>query len=135
MTLVDKDPNFVVFPHNLSKYKLVEDLPPRIETLEDLPSNIDEWLMYFPQAKPRVSGSDMYTTLLIGLSIPLPKLVKNLSAWMWNKQFGLWKAYLQLEQPSSLSWLLFSTQSMDVEHVKDAISVLIEIFLLAYVGR
>jgi len=64
--------------------------------------------------------------LLIGLSISLPKLVKNLSTWMRNKRYGLWKAYLQAEQPFSLGWLLFSTQSMDVELLKDAISNLIE---------
>jgi len=45
---------------------------------------------------------------------------------MQNKWFGLWKAYLQSEQPTSLGWLLFSTQSMDVELLKDAISDLIE---------
>jgi len=126
MHLADEDPNFVVFPHNLSDYKLVEDLPPPIETPDDLPGDIDEWLMYSTQAKPRISSGDTYTTLLIGMSIPLPKVVKNLSAWMQNKWFGLWKAYLQSEQPTSLSWLLFSTQSTDVELLKDAISNLIE---------
>jgi len=78
------------------------------------------------QAKLWISGSDTYTALLIGLSIPLPKLIKNLSAWMRNKHYGLWKAYLQSKQPFSLSWLLFSTQSMDVELLKDAISDLIK---------
>jgi len=82
MTLVEEDPNFVVFPHNVSEYELVKELPPLIKTLDDLPSDIDKWLMYFPQAKLRVSGGDTYTALLIGLSIPLPKLVKNLSTWM-----------------------------------------------------
>jgi len=124
--LVDEDPNFVVFPHNLSDYESVEDLPPPIETPDDLPGNIDEWLMYFPQEKLRISSRDTYTTLLVRMSILLPKVVKNLSAWMRNKQFSLWKAYLQLEQPTSLGWLLFSTQSMDVELLKDAISDLIK---------
>jgi len=130
MHLSDKDPNFVVFPHNLSEYESVEELPPPIKSPEDLPGGNDEWLMYFPQAKPRISSGDTYTTLLIGMSIPLPKVVKNLSTWMRNKQFGLWKAYLQSEQPTSLGWLLFSTQSMDVELLKDAISNLIKNILV-----
>jgi len=125
-TLAEEDPCFVVFPHNVSEYESVDDLPTPIESPEDLPGDIDEWLTYFPQAKPRVSGGDTYTTLLIGMSVPLPKIVKNLSAWMRNKRYGLWKAYLQSEQPCSLGWLLFSTQSMDVELLKDAISNLIE---------
>jgi len=119
--LADEDPNFVVYPCNLSNYKSVEDLPSLIETVEDLPDDIDEWLEYFPGAKPCVSGGDMYTALLIRLSIPLPKLIKNLSAWMRNKRFGLGKAYLQLEQPTSLGWLLFSTQMMDIKLLKVAI--------------
>ncbi len=118
----DEDPNFVIFPYNLSDYESVEDLPPPIETAEDIPDDIEEWLEYFPGAKPRVTGGDTYTALLIGLSIPLPKIVKNLSAWMRNKQFGLWKAYLQSEKPTSLGWLLFSTQNMDINLLKDAIS-------------
>jgi len=82
MQLADEDPNFVVFPHNVSEYESVDDLLPPIETPNDLLGDIDEWLTYFPQAKPRISSRDTYTSLLIGLSIPLPKLVKNLSAWM-----------------------------------------------------
>jgi len=41
---------------------------------------------------------------------------------MHNKCFGIGKAYLQTEQPTSLGWLLFSTQTMDVELLKEAIS-------------
>jgi len=124
--LADEDPHFVVFPHNLSEYESIEDLPPPIETPDDLPDDIEEWLTYFPGAKPRISGGDTYTALLIGLSIPFPKLVKSLSAWMRNKRFGLWMAYLQSEQPTSLGWLLFSTSTMDAELLKKAISDSIE---------
>jgi len=110
----------------MSEYKLVEDFLPPIETPDNLPRDIDEWLIYFPQAKPRISGGNTYTTLLIGLSIPFPKLVKNLSMWMQNKRCSIWKAYLQSEQPTSLGWPLFSTQFMDIKLLKDAILDLIK---------
>jgi len=122
MQFADEDPHFVVYLYNLSAYKSIDNLPPLIKMADDLLDNIDEWLEYFPPAKPWVSGGDMYMALLIGLSIPLPKIVKNLCAWMRNKRFCLWKAYLQLEQPTSLRWLLFSTQTMDIELLKDAVS-------------
>jgi len=77
--LVEEDPHFVVFPYHLSDYELIKDLPPPIETVDNLPDDINKWLDYFPQAKPRILGGDTYTALLIGLSIPLPKLVKNLT--------------------------------------------------------
>jgi len=47
MQLAEEDTHFVAFPHNLSKYELVENLPPPIETPDDLPGNINKWLMYF----------------------------------------------------------------------------------------
>jgi len=122
MQFADEDPHFVVYLYNLSAYKSIDNLPPPIKMADDLLDNIDEWLEYFPQARPWVSGGDMYMALLIGLSIPLAKIVKNLCAWMRNKRFCLWKAYLQLEQPTSLRWLLFSTQTMDIELLKDAVS-------------
>jgi len=83
--LVDEDPNFVVYPYNLSAFESVKDLPPPIETSEDIPDNIDDWLEYFPGAKPRLSGGNTYMAVLIGMSKPLPKVVKILSAWMHNK--------------------------------------------------
>jgi len=106
-TLAEEDPNFVVFPHNLSDFESMEDLPLPIETADDLLDDIDKWLTYFPQAKLRIKGGDTYMAVLISLSVPFPKLVKSLSTWMWNKQYGLWKVYLQSEQPTSLGGCCF----------------------------
>jgi len=122
MQFVEEDPHFVVYPYKLSAYELIDDLPPLIETPDDIPDDIDEWLKYFPGAKLQMTGGDMCTALLVGMSKPLPKVVKSLSAWLCNKKFGLWQAYLQLEQLTSLGWLLFSTQMMNVEQLKEAIS-------------
>jgi len=122
----EEDPHFLVFPTTLSRYESVEDLPAPLETAEDLPEDIDEWLTYFPQAKPRVSGGDTYTTVLLDFSVPFPKLMKQLSHWFLKKRYGLWLASLQSEQPTSVGWLLFSTGSMDIELLKDAISDSIE---------
>jgi len=96
--LAEEDPHYIVYPHNLSKYESMEDLPPPTEMADNLPDDIDEWLTYFPQAKPFILGGDTYTALLIGFSMPFPKLVKSLSSWMRNKCYSLWKAYLQSEQ-------------------------------------
>jgi len=70
--MAEEDPQFVIFPYRLSDYKSIKDLPPPIKTMDDLPDNIDKWLDYFPQAKPRVTGGNTYMALLIGLSTPSP---------------------------------------------------------------
>jgi len=81
----EEDPHFLVFLTNLSKYELVEDLLAPLEMAEDLLEDIDEWLIYFLQAKPWISGGDMYTTVLLGFTIPFPKLMKQLSHWFMKK--------------------------------------------------
>jgi len=101
--LAEEDLHFVVYHHNLSKFNSVEDLLLPIETVDDLLDDINEWMTYFPQAKPCILGGDTCMVLLIDLSIPFPNLIKLLSAWMGNKHYGLWKVYLQSEQPPSLS--------------------------------
>ncbi len=43
--MTEEDPNFVVYPYHLSKYESVEDLPPPIETTDNLPNDIDGWII------------------------------------------------------------------------------------------
>jgi len=50
--LADKDPHFMVYPYKLSAYELIKDLPPPIETPDDIPNDINDWLEYVPGAKP-----------------------------------------------------------------------------------
>jgi len=48
-----------------------------IEDPEDLPMEVDNWLVYFPQAKPCFNGGNIYTTALIGSGILLGRIVKE----------------------------------------------------------
>jgi len=121
-----EDKTFMVFPYNLSNYKSVSDLPPGVVDLEGLLVEINDWLHYFPQAKPRAKGSNVYTVLLIGLSMPFILFIKKLSPWCKQKKFGLWEASLQSEKPVSIGWLLFSTNSMDLVLFKEQIAECIQ---------
>jgi len=67
---------FMVVPYNLTEYQHVDNLPLAIDNIEKLPEEADKWLAYFPQAKPRFQGSNMYMAVLIGMSIPFPKFIK-----------------------------------------------------------
>jgi len=118
----DKDKQFRVFPYHLSRYKSVNDLPIPITDLESLPEEVDEWLQYFPGAKPRMKGGNMYMTLLLGISNPFVTFIKKLSPWCKEKKYGLWEASLQSEKPTSIGWLLFSTNTMDLLLLKEQIS-------------
>jgi len=56
--------------------------------VDDLPDDINDWLTYFPQVKLHILGGNTYMALLIGLSVPFPKLVKSLSSWMRSKHYA-----------------------------------------------
>ncbi len=118
----EADCRFTVFLHNLSKYGTLDNLPHSLEDPEDLPPEVDDWLMYFPQAKPQYNGGDVYTTALLGFSIPLGRIMKENNEWFRETRFGLWEATIQTESPVSISWLLFSTNFMNTDILKREIS-------------
>jgi len=49
----EADRKFSIFPHNLSQYGSLAALPPTLNNPERLPSEVDDWLVYFPQEKSR----------------------------------------------------------------------------------
>jgi len=113
--MLKADAQFLVFPHNLSEYELTEDLLELLEDPDQLPYNVDKWLVYFLQAWTRARGSYTYMLVLLGFREPFPKVIKTIASWFWKTKFGLWKSLLQSEKPVALGWLLFSTSNMDKE--------------------
>jgi len=86
-----EDPHFCVFPYHLSRYQSVAALPQSIVDLDSLPEEVDDWLPYFPGAKPRAKGGNVYTALLLGLSTPFMTFIKKLSPWCKEKSMGCGK--------------------------------------------
>jgi len=109
----EADHKFLIFPHNLLQYGSLKSLPPIIDDPEVLLSEVDNWLVYFPQAKLRFQGSDVYTTVLVGTSIPLRKTMKAQSEWFKETRYRIWEANIQTEAPVSIGWLLFSTNNIN----------------------
>ena len=119
-----------MFPHNLSQYGTLENLLHVLKELEDLPTEVDEWLVYFPQAKPRYNGGDVYTAALLGCSVPLGKIMKEHNDWFRETCFGLWEATIQTKAPVSIGWLLFSTNNTNMDLLKREISRFIDDILV-----
>jgi len=113
--MLNADAHFSVFPHNLSKYETLEDLPELIEDPDQLPADVDEWLEYFPVAHLRAHWGYTYTSILLGFHKPFPKVIKVMASWFRKTKICLWKSSLQSERPISLGWLLFLTNTMDIE--------------------
>jgi len=116
----------MVFPHNLSQYGTPDNLPHVIDKPEDLPTEVDDWLVYFPQAKPRYNGGNIYTMALLGCSILLGKIMKENNNWFRETRFGLWEATIQMEALVLVGWLLFLTNTTNTDILKKEISCFIE---------
>jgi len=93
--MTDEDNNFVVFPYHLSSYKELDNLPPPIDDPNLVPDDIDEWCQYFPDAKPRARGSNLYTLVLVGFGKHFAKVMKLMAPWFCKKKFGIWQLVLQ----------------------------------------
>jgi len=91
---------------------------------------VDDWLTYSPQAKLRYNGGNVYMMALIGISIPLGKIMKENNDWFRETRFGLWEAMIQTESPLSVGWLLFSTNTTNTDILKKEISKFIEDILV-----
>jgi len=99
-----------------------KNLPHVIEELEDLLTEVNDWLVYFPQAKPRYNGGNVYMMALLGCSILLGKIMKENNDWFRETRFGLWEATIQTEAPVSIGLLLFSTNNTNTDILKREIS-------------
>ncbi len=121
--MLEADAHFMVFPHNLSNYETLKDMPEPLEDPDHIPGKAEEWLEYFPGARPWASGRNTYTSALLGFRKPFPNIIKATATWLRKTKFGLWKSSLQSEKPVLLGWLLFSMSTMDVEVLRGEISL------------
>jgi len=126
----EADCKFLIFPHNLSQYGSLMALPPTLDDPEALPLEVDNWLVYFLQAKPRFQGGDIYTMALVGMSILLGEIMKMQMDWSKETQYGIWEANIQTEAPVSVGWLLFLTNNINTDILKQEISKFIEDILV-----
>ncbi len=83
--MTDEDDCFAVFPYNLSFYLDPGDLPPPLNNLDLVLDAIDEWLQYFPEAKPQAHGGNLYTLVLVGFGKLFPKVMKAMAPWFHRK--------------------------------------------------
>jgi len=126
MELQEVDRKFMVFPQHLSRYGCLNSMLKLIDDPDSIPTEVEDWLEYFPQAKPHFSGGDLYTSALLGCSIPLAKVLKTLGNWFCETKYGLWQATIQSKWLVSVRWLLFSTNNIDTEMMKCKITFIKE---------
>jgi len=83
------DAHFSVFPHNLSKYERIKDMPEPIKDPDQLPDKVEEWLEYFPGVCPCARGGYTYMSVLVGFHKLLPKVIKEMASWFKKTKFSI----------------------------------------------
>jgi len=86
--MLEADAHFTVFPHNLSTYETLDEMPEPLEDPDHIPGEVDEWLEYFPGARPRASGGNTYTLALLGFREPFPTVIKATALWLRRLNLG-----------------------------------------------
>jgi len=125
--MLDADSHFTVFPHNISEYESIEDLPEPLDDWDNLLDDVDEWLVYFPQACPRVRGSYTYTSVLLGFHKPCSQGYQSNSIMVLKNEVWSVEIIATVRKPMVLGWLLFSTSTMDKEVLHGKISLCISL--------
>ncbi len=123
----EADKKFTVFPHPISKYGTMSNMPKLINNPYSIPIKVEDWLDCFPQAKPGFLDRELYTSVLLGCSVPLPEILKTLESWFQETYYGMWHTEIQSEICVSLGWFLFLTNNINMELMGQGILVFIEV--------
>jgi len=80
---------------------LLKTFPP-VNNMEAHLEEVDDWLLYFPDAEPQGQGGDIYMAILV-VEYAIPQVYfKQLSPWCQEQKYSLWPASLQSEKTVSL---------------------------------
>jgi hypothetical protein len=93
----------------------------RITSSADIPKGVDELQKFFDRAYPRTKGGDIYVSVFLGHKKSFPIIHKEINWWLREMNFGFYLKSLQVERTVPGGWLLFSTQTMDVDAITPAI--------------
>jgi len=66
-------------------------------------------------------GGPLYVQVRLGHTRPISELLDNLGWWLRSEGHGLYERTIQAENSVTLGWLLYSTRSIDLPSLKEAI--------------
>ena len=78
--------------------------------------------VYFNRAQAKSAGGPVYVDVYVQHSIPIDD-IKGDAEWMLKEyNMGIFPKTLQVEATSQMGWLLFSTNSLDHDHLAKVLS-------------
>ena len=86
-----------------------------------IPNTISRLRTYFFRVQARSAGGKVYADVFIQHSLPIDDIKGDAEWFLKEKNMAIYKKQLQVEETSQLGWLLYSTQSIDIEVLAAAI--------------
>jgi len=86
------------------------------------PTAVGTLRRYFSRINPRPMGGQIYVQVRLGHTRPTSELLENLGWWFKSEGHGLYERALQAENTVTVGWLLYSTRSMDLPSLTEAIA-------------
>ena len=90
---------------------------------KNIPDTISKLRVYFARVQARSAGGKVYADVFIQHTIPLDDIRGDAEWFLKENQMAMYGKQLQVESTVQKGWLLYSTQSMDIDTLAEVIFV------------
>ena len=94
---------------------------PLIEESEDVPKQLSQMKVYLPRLRPSVKGGINYTSIFLGHDCSAEDLLMDISFWIVDSGFKLFRKSIQAEASVVLGWLLYGIREINTTNLQEAI--------------
>lgn len=96
-------------------------LCPLLEETEDVPKQLSQMKIYLPRFRPSVKGGINYTSIFFGHDCSTENLLMDISFWLADSGFKIFRKSIQAEASVILGWFLYGIKEINTGNLQDAI--------------
>lgn len=106
----------------LTPWKAADSTKPLIKDMDKTPSMVGQFRVYFSQDQAKSAGGAVYVDTYVQHIIPILE-IKGDAEWMMKaNKMGIFNKTLQVESTSQMGWLLYSTNTLDLDIISTVLT-------------
>ena len=94
---------------------------PLITEVEDVPKQLSQMKVYLPRFRPSAKGGINYTSIFLGHDCSASDLLLDISFWISDSGFKLFRKSIQAEASVILGWFLYGIREINTTNLQEAI--------------
>ena len=94
---------------------------PIIEETEDVPIQLSQMKIYLPRFRPSAKGGPVYTSIYMGHDCSSVDLLMDISFWLTDSGFKIFRKSIQAEASVVLGWFLYGIKEINTNNLQEAI--------------